>query len=59
MGMDDFLKKAEEAVGQHPDQAKEGLEKVADFAKSKTDDAGDARVDQALSQAEGFIDKER
>ncbi len=59
MGIGDFLGKAEETVGQHPDQAKEGLEKAADFIKSKTDDAGDAKVDQALSQAEGFIDKQR
>jgi hypothetical protein len=57
MGIDDFLEKAKDTVAQHSDQAKEGLEKAADFIKSKTDDAGDAKVDQGLSQAEGFIDK--
>ena len=59
MGIDDFLDKAKDAVKEHGDQVKEGLDKAADFVKSKTDDVGDAKVDQAVSAAEDFIDKQK
>ena len=59
MGMDDFLDKAKAEAEQHPAQTKEALEKAGDFIKSKTDDSGDQKVDEAVSQAEGYVDKQQ
>ena len=57
MGIDDFLDKAKDALGQHPDQEKEALDKAAEFIKERTDDSGDTKVDQAVAKAKEFIDK--
>ncbi len=59
MGLDDFLDKAKDTLKEHGDQVKEGLDKAADFIKGKTDDAGDAKVDEAVSSAKEFIDKQK
>ncbi len=57
-GIGDFLDKAQETVKGHEDQVKEGLDKAADFIKSKTDDAGDTKVDEAVARAKELMDKQ-
>jgi len=55
--MDDILGKAKDALGEHSEQVKEGVEKAADFIKGKVGDSGDQKVDQATSAIEGFLGK--
>ncbi|MTD53492.1 antitoxin [Amycolatopsis pithecellobii] len=45
--------KAKEAMGKHPDQADQGIDKAADAAKSKWGEHGD-QIDQAAEKAKGF-----
>lgn len=45
--------KAKDALGQHPDQADQGIDKAADAAKSKWGEHGD-QIDQAAEKAKGF-----
>jgi len=58
MGIDDLFNKAKDALESHEDEAKAALDKAADFVKGKTDDAGDAKVDEVVDKAKEFLDKE-
>ena len=58
MGIDfEALKgKAEEALREHNDKIEEGLDKAAEFAKSKI--AGhDEQIDSGIEKAKSFLDK--
>lgn len=57
MGIDDLVGKAKDALSEHSDDVKEGIDKVADFVKEKTDDSGDAKVDEFADKAKGFLDR--
>lgn len=56
MGIDDLVGKAKDALAEHADKIEGGIDKVADFVKDKTDDAGDAKVDEFVDKAKGFLD---
>ncbi|GHF82548.1 hypothetical protein FHX82_004682 [Amycolatopsis bartoniae] len=45
--------KAKEALGQHPDQADQGIDKAADAAKGKWGEHGD-QIDKAAQKAKDF-----
>jgi hypothetical protein len=55
MGIDfgDVVKKAEEALSEHPDQVKGGLEKVGEFVKGKVGHG--EQVDAAIDKVEGML----
>jgi ABC-type transporter Mla subunit MlaD len=52
-----FLDKAKEALGKNSDKANEGVDKAAEFAKSKFGDHGD-QIDQASDKAKDFVNKQ-
>ena len=58
MGIDfDALKgKAEEALREHNDKIEEGLDKAADFAKSKFS-GHDSQIDSGVEKAKDFLNK--
>ncbi|WP_410668231.1 antitoxin [Amycolatopsis sp. cmx-4-68] len=58
MGIDfEALKgKAEEALREHNDQIEQGLDKAADFAKSKFT-GHDEQIDSGIEKAKSFLDK--
>ncbi len=58
MGIDfDALKgKAEEALREHNDKIEEGLDKAADFAKSKFS-GHDSQIDSGVDKAKDFLNK--
>lgn len=58
MGIDfDALKgKAEEALREHNDKIEEGLDKAADFAKSKFS-GHDSQIDGGVEKAKDFLNK--
>ena len=57
MGIDfEALKgKAEEALREHNDKIEEGLDKAADFAKSKF--GHDSQIDTGVEKAKDFLNK--
>lgn len=57
MGLDDLLGKAKGAIAGHEDKIADGLDKAAEAIKERTDDATDVKIDQAVDQAKGFLDK--
>lgn len=59
MGIDDLAAKAKDALADHGDKVSDGLEKAAEFVKSKTSDDVDAKVDSAVDAAQGFIAKQQ
>lgn len=59
MGLDDLVSKAKGALEGHEEQAKDALDKAADAVKSRTDDAGDAKVDEVTAKAKEFLDQQK
>lgn len=59
MGLDDLVGKAKDALSEHGEQIKEGVDKAADFVKERTGDEGDAKVDEVAEKAKGFIDDQQ
>lgn len=53
---DDIKGKAEELIGEHRDQVKDGIEKAGDFVDSKTGDKFTDRVDGVQKAASDFVD---
>jgi hypothetical protein len=54
-----MLDKAKDLLGQHGDQAKEGVEKAGDAIDAKTDGKYASQVDKGQEQAGAFIDKNK
>ncbi|WP_410571013.1 antitoxin [Amycolatopsis sp. cmx-4-61] len=49
--------KAKEALGKHPDQADQGVDKAAEAAKQRFGDHGD-QIDQGSEKAKEFLHKQ-
>ena len=58
MGLDDLIAKAKNAISGHEDKVEMGLDKAADLIKEHTDDATDAKIDDAVDKAKDMLDKE-
>ena len=56
MGIDDLFDKAKDTLAEHSDDVKAGIDKVADFVEKKTDDSGDAKVEEFAEKAKDFLD---
>lgn len=59
MGIDDLLGQAKDALSEHSDAVKSGLDKAADAAKSKLSDADDGKVDSVVEKAKDFLDSQK
>ena len=59
MGIDDLLGQAKDALSQHGEQVKDGLDKVADTVKTKLSDADDGKVDSVVEKAKSFLDSQK
>ena len=55
MGLDDLINQAKGALDGKEDQVAEGLEKAADFIKSKTGDSVDEKIDIVVDKAQEFL----
>ncbi len=55
MGIDDMIDKAKEALSEHGDKLEDGVDKAAEFIKTKTDDEGDVKVDEIADKAKDLI----
>jgi hypothetical protein len=56
MGLDDLKNKAKDIIGQHPDQANQGIDKAREFADEKTGGKHSDQIQQGadkLKQAVG------
>ncbi|MDL4818094.1 antitoxin [Actinomadura opuntiae] len=52
-----FMDKVKEMLGQHPDQAKSGVEKAGDMFDQKTGGKYADKVDKAQEKAGDYIDR--
>jgi ABC-type nitrate/sulfonate/bicarbonate transport system substrate-binding protein len=55
----DLEKKAEDFVEQHPEQADQGVDKVAGIAKDDTDHQHDDRIDRAVDAADKHLGQDQ
>jgi hypothetical protein len=58
MAFRDIVDKAEDALKEHDEQVRADLDTAAAFIKSKTDDAGDVKVDEAVAKAKQLLDEQ-
>ncbi|MFJ4103410.1 antitoxin [Amycolatopsis japonica] len=56
INFDELKNKATDALREHNDKIEGGLDKAADFAKSKFS-GHDAQIDSGVEKAKGFINK--
>lgn len=56
INFDELKGKAQEALKEHGDKIDQGIDKAADFAKSKVS-GRDAQIDDAVEKAKGFLGK--
>jgi hypothetical protein len=54
--LDNLKNKAQDMAREHSDQIKEGLEKAAKFADSKTGGKHSDKVDKGVEKAKGMVD---
>lgn len=59
MGLDDMVGKAKDMLSEHGEQITEGIDKAADFVKERTDDEGDAKVDEVAEKAKDLLDDQQ
>lgn len=59
MGIEDLAAKAKNALAEHGDKVSDGLEKAAEFVKSKTPDNVDAKIDSGVDSAQEYIAKQQ
>jgi len=59
MGLDDLVSKAKDALEGREEQVKSVIDKAADVVKSRTDDAGDRKVDDVAAKAKELLDQQK
>jgi hypothetical protein len=55
MGFDDIKNKAKDMLDQHPDQAKQGVDKARDMADEKTGGKHSEQINKAAEQAKNRL----
>ena len=59
MGIEDMVSKAKGALAGNEEQAKNALDKAAAQVKARTDDGTDAKVDDVVEKAKGYLDQQK
>lgn len=59
MGFGDMVDKGKDMLGDHTDEAKEGVDKAADTADSATGGKATDQIDMGADKAKDFIDDQK
>ncbi len=57
--MGDFLNKAKDFLGDHPEQTESAIDKVGDFVDEKTGNKHSEHIDTAQEKAKEFLDGDK